>query len=102
MSATSESAKQEWEQAYRAYTDVGDPAVEERLGSQVAVITAELRRRLGSSFTTVELADEYGRADVWARDVLAEHGAPEWARTLSIVEGAAFYLYARGAVDYEP
>ena len=102
MSPTTESAKQEWEQAYRAYAEVTDPALEERLGNQLAAITTELRQRLGSTFTIGELADEYARADVWARDVLSEQGAREWPRTLSLVEGAAFHVYARGAVDYEP
>jgi hypothetical protein len=41
-------------------------------------------------------------ADSWARDVLSEQGTPGWPRTLALVEGAAFHLYARGAVDYAP
>ncbi len=49
-----------------------------------------------------ELADEYTRADVWAREALAEQATPGWPRTLSVVEGAAFHIYARGAVDYAP
>ena len=49
-----------------------------------------------------ELADEYAGADRWAQDVLAEQGVPGWPRTLKLVEGAAFHLYARGAVDYLP
>jgi hypothetical protein len=39
---------------------------------------------------------------VWVRDALAELGLAGWARTLSLVEGAAFHLYSRGAVDYAP
>ena len=102
VSASTESAKQEWEQAYRAYADVSDPTLEERLDRQLEVLTTELRRRVGGTFTIGELADEYVRADVWARDVLSEQDVREWPRTLSLVEGAAFHLYARGAVDYEP
>jgi hypothetical protein len=49
-----------------------------------------------------ELADEYVAADGWAREVLAEQATPGWPRTLALVEGAAFYLYARGALDYAP
>jgi hypothetical protein len=99
---TTESAKHEWEQAYRAFADVTDPALAEHLGSQLEAITTELRRRLGGAFTVAELADEYVRADVWARHVLSEQGAGEWPRPPALVEGAAFHLYARGAVDYEP
>jgi len=102
VSASTESAKHEWEQAYRSLTDVPDPALEERLARQVEAIMTELRRRIGGSFTIGELVDEYVRADVWARDVLSEQGTREWPRTLAVAEGAAFHLYARGAVDYDP
>ena len=102
VSASTVSAKQEWEQAYLAYADVGDPVLEERLDRQLEALTTELRRRVGGTFTIGELADEYVRADVWAREVLSEQGEREWPRTLSLVEGAAFHLYARGAVNYEP
>jgi hypothetical protein len=97
-----ESAVQEWEQAYRAFVDVGDPALVDRLGPQLEALIAELRRRVGGTFTIQELADEYVRADVWARDVLSELDVRDWPRTLSLVEGAAFHLYGRGALDYQP
>ena len=43
------------------------------------------------------------RADDWARDAVAERAASSgWPGNLSLVEGAAFLLYSRGAVDYEP
>lgn len=102
MSASTESAKQEWEQAYRSFADVTDPALEERLARQVEAITTELRRRVGGTFTIGELVDEYVRADVWTRDVLSEQGTREWPRTLALAEGAAFHLFARSAVDYDP
>jgi len=93
---------QEWEQSYRSFVDERDQAVADRLAPQVEAILAELRRRVGGAFTVGELVDEYSRADVWARHVLSEQGGREWPRTLSLVEGAAFHLYARGAVDYQP
>jgi hypothetical protein len=102
MSANLESASQEWERAYRALAEVTDPAQEEMLRLQLEAIIGELRRRIGGTFTIRELADEYALADVWVRDVLSEQGTREWPRTLALVEGAAFHLYARGAVDYEP
>ena len=102
MTAATESAKQEWEPAHRGFVDVTEPALQARLGGQIEALLSELRRRVGGAFTLGELADEYGRADVWARHVLSELGAREWALTQSLVEGAAFHLYARGAVDYEP
>ena len=103
MLANVESARLEWEHAYRDLAAVArDPALEVRVRDQLEVLTAELRKRVGGAFTLRELADEYAIADRWARDVLAEQGIPEWPRTLALVEGAAFHLYARGAVDYEP
>jgi hypothetical protein len=36
------------------------------------------------------------------RDALSEQAAPGWIRTLAVVEGAAFHIYSRGAVDYRP
>jgi hypothetical protein len=103
VTADVESARIEWEHAYRDFAEVArDPALDERVGAQLAAVTTELRRRIGGVFTLGELADEYARADRWARDVLSEQGVPGWPRTLSLVEGAAFHLYARGAVDYRP
>lgn len=103
MSADLESARLEWEHAYRDLVEVArDPTLESRVRVQLDVISAELRRRVGGSYTLRELADEYAAADGWARDVLSDQAAPEWPRTLALVEGAAFHLYARGAVDYQP
>jgi hypothetical protein len=103
VSADLESARLEWEHAYRDLAEVArDPALEERVHMQLDALTTELRRRVGGTFTLRELADAYVAADGWAREVLAEQSAPGWPRTLTLVEGAAFHLYARGAVDYEP
>jgi hypothetical protein len=96
VSTDLESARLEWQVAYRDLVEATrDPALE-------GPVSAELRRRVGGTFTLRELADEYAGADAWALDVLAEQAAPGWPRTLSLVEGAAFYLYSRGAVDYVP
>jgi hypothetical protein len=103
VSADLEIMRQEWELAYRNLLDaVRDPADEQHVRPQLDAITSELRRRIGGVFTLGELAEEYGAADTWAREVLADQAAPDWPRTLTLVEGAAFHLYARGAVDYKP
>lgn len=103
VSANLESARLEWEHAYRDLVEVArDPALEQRMRTQLEAITTELRRRIGGTFTLGELADEYATADLWARDALSEQAAPGWPATLTLVEGAAFHLYARGAVDYTP
>lgn len=104
MSTDVESAKRDWEDAYRRLEQAArDPARADGLRLQLAAVTDELRKRVGGTFTLGELAAEYRHADKWVRDaVAAEEMAPEWLPTLTIVEGAAFRLYSRGAVDYEP
>ena len=97
------STRLEWERAYRDLEEVArDPAAADGVRGQLEAVTAELRRRVGGTFTMGELVSEYALADVWARHVLAEQGLAGWLRTLTLVEGAAFHLYARGAIDYRP
>jgi anti-sigma factor RsiW len=104
VSAAVESARREWEESNRLLeAEAADRRRYERLLDQVDAVSAELRRRIGQTFTLAELVDEYGRVDRWSRDAIAASGPPPgWPRTLSVVEGAAFHRYARGAVDYEP
>lgn len=93
----------EWERAYRDLEELArDPAHEGSVRAQLETLTSELRKRIGGAFTLNELAGEYEVADLWAREALAELGVPGWPRTLTLVEGAAFHLYSRGAVDYAP
>jgi hypothetical protein len=96
--------RREWEDGYRRFEIASrDPVAAERLRMHLEVVTDELRRRIGQTFTLDELAAAYERADAWARDVVSEHApTPGWPRTLAMVEATAFHLYQRGAVDYEP
>jgi hypothetical protein len=99
-----ESARREWEEGYRRLQEQAreDPRPE-RLLAQVDAIAAELRRRVGGTFTLAELAAAYAGAERWSRDAVSEQApAPGWPRTLSLVEAAAFHEYSRGAQDYEP
>jgi len=99
-----EVVRREWEEGYRRLEAASrDPVAAERLHAQLDVVTAELRKRIGQTFTLDDLARAYERADSWARDAVSEHAAtPGWIRTLAMVEDAAFHLYQRGAVDYAP
>jgi hypothetical protein len=99
-----ESARRDWEEGHRRLQDeVRRQDAPERLLAQVDAVLAELRRRVGGTFTLGELAAAYGDAERWSRDAVAERAAaPGWPRTLSLVEAAAFHEYARGAQDYEP
>ena len=65
-------------------------------------VVDELRRRVGSSFTTDELARYYLDAGTdWIFDLATRvaPGNPE-AWDLTTVAGAAFARYVRGASDY--
>jgi hypothetical protein len=99
-----ESVRQEWEDGHRRFQEEArDPARSERLHAQVDVVTDELRRRVGQTFTLLDLVATYADAERWVREAVAERIAdPGWPRTLALIEDAAFYLYQRGAVDYAP
>jgi hypothetical protein len=104
VSAAVEVARREWEESHRLLeAEARDRGRYERLLDQVEVVSAELRRRIGQTFTLAELADEYARVDRWSRNAVASIGPPpDWPRTLALVEGAAFHRYALGALDYVP
>lgn len=99
-----ESARREWEDGHRRLQEeAGRSSNPERLLAQVDLVVAELRRRVGGTYTLGELAAAYAGAERWSRAVVSEQApAPGWPRTLSLVEAAAFHEYARGAQDYEP
>ena len=102
--ANVESARRDWADGWRRFQDESHDAVAaDRLGQQLEVVTDELRRRVGGTFALAELARAYADADRWARAAVAEDASsPGWPRLLSVVQDAAFHLYARGAIDYEP
>jgi hypothetical protein len=92
----------EWEDADRRLeAERGDRRRYERLLEQLEIVTDELRKRVGQTYTLAELADSYRDAERWAREALEER-APSagWTRDLTLVLGASFYAYQRGAVDY--
>jgi hypothetical protein len=99
-----ESARRDWDDGYRRFELASrDDATGERLRSQLDVVLAELRRRVGGTFTLGALATAYGGSDAWSRQAIEEHAAtPGWARSVSTVADAAFHVYARAAVDYTP
>jgi hypothetical protein len=94
--------RQEWEDANRRLEAArDDPQRYRRLLEQVGVVTDELRKRVGQTYTLAELADAYRDAERWAREAVEEHApGPGWPRDLSLVLAAAFHAYQRGAVDY--
>ncbi|HVD49969.1 MAG TPA: hypothetical protein VNB50_08120 [Gaiellaceae bacterium] len=99
-----ETTRREWEEGnQRLQAAASDRSLHERLLAEVELVLDELRRRVGQSFTLEELAGAYGESDRWVLEALAEHEpAPGWPARATTAQDAAFYLYARGAVDYRP
>jgi hypothetical protein len=104
VTAIQEAVRDEWADGYRRLqAEKPEPVRYERLYAQVAVLTDELRRRVGDHFTLAQLTAAYPAADDWAREAVADRApSPGWPRTLSVAIAAAFHLYSRGASDYEP
>jgi hypothetical protein len=99
-----DTARTEWEEGHRRVESARQERPRyEQLLAQVEVVLDELRRRVGQTFTLGELAEAYDDADRWARDAVSERSPPPgWPADLTTIEGAAFYRYQRGALDYEP
>ena len=96
-----ESARQQWATGHRRLADqAADRNLYLRLLDQVGLVLDELNRRVGQTFTLVELAEAYQGADRWLLDVLGSRSSG--VTDLALVGDAAFYIYARGAVDYAP
>ena len=95
-----ETAVVQWQDGLRRLDEA--PADQRRMLERVTrAIEAELRRRLGGSFTSDELAELYEQGTGWASD-LAVSVAPEdpYAWDARTVADAAFGRYLRGASDF--
>ena len=99
-----ELARRQWEDGHRRFGEESENlARQEVLLLALEAVADELRRRVGQTFTLLELAQEYAHADEWVREAVAEHARfPGWVRHLTMLQDAAFQLYARGATDYTP
>jgi hypothetical protein len=104
MPVALEQTRREWERGHRLLQqEAREGGHNEALPAEVEAVTAELRRRVGQTFTLAELADAYATAEAWSREAVAQSDpAAGWPRRLATATDAAFHLYSRGAVDYEP
>lgn len=105
MEGSVELARQHWAEGHRRLvrTQEREPRVHARMLEQVDVVTAELRARVGKTFTLAELAAAYDGSDAWAHAAVEEHAeSPDWLSTGSAAADAAFHLYSQGARDYRP
>jgi hypothetical protein len=94
----------EWERAYQQLeSERGDARRYRNLLRAVDAVTQALRARIGQTFTLDELAAVYAGVERWGRDAVSEHAPYDgWPRDLALVEDAAFHMYSRGAIDFEP
>lgn len=99
-----ESARRDWDDGYRRFLEAAaQPAAAHPRHRELEVVTDELRRRVGGTFTIAELSEAYRGAEAWSRNAVEERAfTPGWPRTLAIAIDAAFHLYSRGAMDYTP
>jgi hypothetical protein len=99
-----QTARADWERGFAELeAQKGDPRRYARLLEAVDAVTAELRARIGQTFTLEELVGAYGDVERWGRIAVAERAPYEgWPRDLALVQDAAFHLYARGALDFKP
>lgn len=99
-----ELARQQWADGSRRVESArGDGLRYRRLLREMDAIVRELRRRVGQTFTLVELAAAYAGADRWASEAIEEADDEERAALEpATVADAAFHVYSRGASDYAP
>jgi hypothetical protein len=99
-----EVLRSDWERAFRQLeSHRADARHYRNLLAAVEVVTDELRARVGQTFTFAELLRAYSDVERWGREAVGERAAYDgWSRDLALVEDAAFHLYARGAIDFEP
>jgi hypothetical protein len=95
--------RQEWEEGTRRLeAERGDLRRYETLLRQIEIVTEELRKQVGQTYTLAELAGAYRDAERWARQVVEERAhSAGWPRDLTLVLAAAFHAYQRGATDYQ-
>ena len=104
MATLTETVRREWQDGHRRFDALArDPVAGPRLLEHLEIVTDELRKRIGQTYTLGELVATYRDADRWARELLEERAPqPGWPRDLTLVVAAAFAAYQRGATDYEP
>ena len=95
-----QTAAYQWKEGERRLRDA-PPDRRRRLDRVVDRVLAELRRRLGSRFTSAELVALYDEGTTWVIDI-ATRAAPDDPEAWDprIVADAAFARYLREASDY--
>jgi hypothetical protein len=94
--------QQEWDEANRRLeAERSDRRRYETLLRQIEIVTEELRKQVGQTYSLTQLADAYRESERWAREAVeARAPSPGWPRDLALVVAAAFHRYQRGATNY--
>jgi hypothetical protein len=91
-------ARLQWHEGERRLGEL--PAARRRTFDRVVErLVAELRRRLGGSFTALELVELYDRSNAWTMPIAIEVAPGEPAAWEQWVADAAFNRYLRDASD---
>jgi hypothetical protein len=100
------AARHQWEEGKRRLADEGEGTARSRhLDVLIEAVVGELQRRVGQTFTLRDLADVYGDAEDWVREVIVTSAPPRsraGIRDTALVQDAAFAQYAQSASDYKP
>ncbi len=104
MPVALDQTRREWAEGHRRLeSELRESPRADAVAEELEAVLAELRKRVGQTFTLGELAEAYPAADAWSRQAVEESDpASGWPRRIATVTEAAFHLYSRGAVDYEP
>jgi hypothetical protein len=98
-----ELARHQWEEGRRAVERARrDRGEYEGLTRRIDALTAELTRRIGQTFTLEELAALYQGSDRWLLEAIDDAFPDERPGDVSAAADAAFDLYSRRALDYQP
>jgi hypothetical protein len=100
------AARHQWDEGKRRLANEGEGTARSRhLDVLVEAVRDELQRRVGQTFTLRDLADAYGGAEDWVREVIVSSAPPRsraGIRDTALVQDAAFAHYSQGASDYRP
>ncbi len=98
-----EYARGRWEEGeQRVQRCAADSRRRDALELVVAALMRELEKRIGQTFTSLELAAMQDSSESWCTEI-AHETAPDdpHAWELDTVQNAAFHRYARRASDYQ-
>jgi hypothetical protein len=98
-----EYARARWEEGeQRVQRHTADSQRRDVLERVIEALLAELEKRIGQVFTTLELAKLQDGSEAWCTSI-AHEVAPEdaYAWEMDTVQNAAFHRYGRRASDYQ-